>query len=207
MSDPGAPTEPSDLAALPEASETALEEAHANGVGHNGVAVDPGLYGVLGLAPSASDAEIQSAYRQQASKLLENDTRSDIAALRRLNTAYEVLGTPVRRAEYDRARASQPPTLLVGPSAPVRPHVKHAARVVRRRRPRQAAVPREAGLVEVLVVVAVVALSALVAWQLVPRLKINLSIINSLSGVLPASAPRRIIEATVTPAPASTPSP
>jgi hypothetical protein len=80
--------------------------------------------------------------------------------------------------------------------------------VVRRRRPRHAAAPREAGLVEVLVVVAVVVLSALVAWQLVPRLTIDLSIITSLAGVLPSSAaPRRIIEATVTPAPSGTPIP
>jgi DnaJ domain len=212
VSDPSAPTESSEQPALPEPSDTALADTHANGLARNGALArpesvaptDPGLYGVLGLTPSATDAEIQSAYRQQASKLLENGGRSDIAALRRLNTAYEVLGTPVRRAEYDRARASQPPTLLVGPPAPVRPDVKHAARVVRRRRPRQAAAPREAGLVEVLVVVAVVALSALVAWQLIPRLKIDLSIINSVSGVLPASSPsRRIIEATVTPAPAA----
>jgi hypothetical protein len=218
VSDPGAPTEPSRLQpALPEPSETALSDSLANGAGHNGLLArpeplgptDPGLYGVLGLTPSASDAEIQSAYRQQASRLLENGTRSDIAALRRLNTAYEVLGTPVRRAEYDLARISQPPVLLVGPATPMRPDVKHAAPVVRRRRPRHVVAPREAGLVEVLVVVAVVALSALVAWQLIPRLSINLSIINSLAGVVPASssAPRRIIEATVTPAPASTRTP
>ena len=216
MSDPGAPTEPSEQPAVPERSETALVQAHANGVARNGALAppesatptDPGLYAVLGLTPSATDAQIQSAYRQQAAQLLDNGTRSDIAALRRLNTAYEVLGTPVRRAEYDRARASQPPTVLVGPSAPVRPDVKHAARLVRRRRPRHVAAPREAGLVEVLVVVAVVALSALVASQLVPRLSINLSIINSLAGVLPSNgAPRRVIEATVTPAPAATANP
>jgi hypothetical protein len=196
------------LPALPEPSEP-----RANGQALQGplarrepVAGDAGLYGVLGLSPSASDAEIQSAYRQQASRLLANDTPADIAALRRLNTAYEVLGTPVRRAEYDRARLLPPAAVLYGPSSSVRPDVKHAAPVVRRRRPRHVVAPREAGLAEVLVVVLVVAFSALVAWQLVPRLSINLSVLNSLVGAVPSgSNARRVIEATVTPAPVRTP--
>src|SRR4051794_28398494 len=34
------------------------------------VNVDPGLYAVLGLDPQASDAQIQTAYRRLASKLM-----------------------------------------------------------------------------------------------------------------------------------------
>jgi hypothetical protein len=85
VSDPSAPTEPSERIkpALPEPSETALAKANGNGLAHHAAPVDPGLYGVLGLSPSATNAEILSAYRQQASKLLENGTRADVAALRR----------------------------------------------------------------------------------------------------------------------------
>ena len=67
------------------------------------IAADPGLYAILRLDPSASDAEIQTTYRRQAAKLLGNGS-NDIHALKQLNVAYEVLGNPVRRAEYDRLR-------------------------------------------------------------------------------------------------------
>jgi DnaJ domain len=197
----------SEQPALPAPSEPS---AHPNGAvaQDEPIAGDPGLYGVLGLTPSASDAEIQSAYRQQASKLVAIETNKDIQALRQLNAAYEVLGTPVRRAEYDQARTQPSAPVLAGPSTFVRPDVKQAARIVRRRRPRQLVVPREAGLTEVLVLVLVVAFSALAGWQLVPRLSINLSGLTGLAGVIPAGSPvRRVIEPTVTPAPAATPTP
>ena len=61
------------------------------------IAADPGLYAILRLDPSASDAEIQTTYRRQAAKLLGNGS-NDIHALKQLNVAYEVLGNPVRRA-------------------------------------------------------------------------------------------------------------
>src|SRR5207245_7371102 len=92
---------------------------------------DPGLYAVLRLDPSASDAEIQTTYRRQAARLLGSGS-NDVQALKQLNVAYEVLGNPVRRAEYDRLRLTQ----LTSPAAPpqVRPGLKASTVVTRRRR-------------------------------------------------------------------------
>src|SRR5262245_45459261 len=61
---------------------------------------DPGLYAVLGLEPSASDAVVQTTYRRKAARLMGGP--GDSQALKQLNVAYEVLGNPARRAEYDR---------------------------------------------------------------------------------------------------------
>src|ERR671935_3175488 len=99
---------------------------------------DPGLYAVLGIGSSATDEEIQRAYRRRAAQLAQSD--GDITALRRLNAAYEVIGNPVRRAEYDQARATPAPQF--GPSPPARPGMKAPLREARRRRPRQMITPR-----------------------------------------------------------------
>src|SRR5205807_7663986 len=82
---------------------------------------DPGLYAVLGLDPSVSDAEIQTAYRRQAARLLGNGS-NETQALKELNAAYEVLGNPLRREEYDRLRLSQ--RLSPGAPTPVRAGAK-----------------------------------------------------------------------------------
>ncbi|HYY89673.1 MAG TPA: DnaJ domain-containing protein [Chloroflexota bacterium] len=198
-------------AALPEAAAAhpAEPEHGTNGTRPQarGIAADAGLYGVLGVPPSASDPEIQTSYRREASRLLSNGSAADIAALRRLNAAYEVLGNSVRRAEYDQARRLPPSTVLRGPSEAVRPDAKQAMAVTRRRRPRQVVVPRQAGLPEVLVVVLVIALSVAAASLIIPRVSVNLSVLNQLSGILPgvSTSRRAIIEATVTPAPVRTP--
>jgi DnaJ-class molecular chaperone len=67
------------------------------------------LYGVLGVAPGSSQEAIAHAYRQQA-RGSHPDARPDdpgaAARFRLLTSAYEVLGDPVRRASYDRARRS-----------------------------------------------------------------------------------------------------
>lgn len=64
---------------------------------------DPrGLYGVLGVQPSATAEEIKSAYRR-----LAKDTHPDTSGgkstdrFHRVSEAYEILGDPARRAEYD----------------------------------------------------------------------------------------------------------
>ena len=103
------------------------------------IPADPGLYALLGLDPSASDAEIQTTYRRQAARLLGSGS-DDVQAMKRLNVAYEVLGNPVRRAEYDRLRSTQ----YLSPHAPtpIRQGAKVATVVKRRRRPRQAVQPR-----------------------------------------------------------------
>lgn len=157
---------------------------------------DPGLYAILGLDPSASDAEIQTAYRRQAARLVSN---GEIGQLRQLNVAYEVLGTPVRRLEYDRARTLQ----LLAPGPPPAPPVtsKSASRSTRRRRPRHVVQPRYAGLGDVFVVLVVVILAVVAGLLIIPRVSINLSALNALSNVLPGTgSARRVIDATVTPA-------
>jgi hypothetical protein len=58
-------------------------------------------YELLGLTPSASAAEIKSAYRSLA-RALHPDTGGTAGTFRLLQEAYETLNDPVRRAEYDR---------------------------------------------------------------------------------------------------------
>ncbi|MCA1647030.1 MAG: J domain-containing protein [Chloroflexi bacterium] len=157
---------------------------------------DRGLYAVLGLQSSASDALIQTTYRRQAARLRGSGSNHN-AALRQLNVAYEVLGNPVRRAEYDRARLVQSSS---GSPTPFRPGAKAAQQVTRRRRPRHAVQPRYAGFGDVLVVVTVVGLAVLAGLLLIPRVSLNLSALNALQSVLPLSnTARRVIDTTVTP--------
>jgi hypothetical protein len=67
----------------------------------------PDLYGVLGVDHRASDDIIRYAYRKKAAKLHDARWRPGRAArqLAELNAAYEILGKPDRRADYDRQRA------------------------------------------------------------------------------------------------------
>ncbi len=161
---------------------------------------DPGLYAVLGLDPSVSDAQIQTTYRRHAARLRGSGAHEN-AALRQLNVAYEVLGNPVRRAEYDRLRLSHSSS---GPPTPIRYGAKAALQVTRRRRPRHAVQPRYAGFGDVLVVVSVVGLAALAGFLIIPRVNINLSALNVLQNVLPlANSSRRVIDTSVTPVPAT----
>ncbi len=159
---------------------------------------DPGLYGVLGLDPSVSDEEIQTAYRRQAARLQGGGGRNQ-ALLRQLNVAYEVLGQRVRRDEYDRNRLAQ----LLAPSAPtpIQAASKTPVRITRRRRPRHAVQPQYAGFSYVLVVLFVVGLAAAAGGLLIlPRLSFNLSALNALQSVMPLpSSTRRPVDVTVTP--------
>jgi hypothetical protein len=159
---------------------------------------DPGLYAVLGLDPSASDVQIQTTYRRMAARVLGGS--GDNQALRQLNIAHEVLGNPVRRAEYDRLRVSQ--SLVSGTPTPIRPGAKTTARITKRRRPRHAVIPRYAGLGDVVVVLVVVGLAVVAGALLIPRLSINLSALNALQAVMPLSnTTRRVIDVTVTAVP------
>jgi hypothetical protein len=67
----------------------------------------PDLYGVLGVDPRSSDDIIRYAYRRKAAKLMDARWRPGRAARRlaEVNAAYEILGKPDRRADYDRQRA------------------------------------------------------------------------------------------------------
>ena len=65
--------------------------------------IDPhGLYHALGISPSATAEEIKSAYRQLA-KQTHPDTagKGSTDRFHRISAAYEILGDPARRAEYD----------------------------------------------------------------------------------------------------------
>jgi len=73
---------PANTALAETTSSPDLARAAADGPLVASLAIDSGLYGVLGVPPSASDAEIQTSYRQQASRLLDNGTSADIAGLR-----------------------------------------------------------------------------------------------------------------------------
>jgi curved DNA-binding protein CbpA len=145
-----------------------------------------------------------------AAKLVGHGS-DNIQALKQLNAAYEVLGNPVRRSEYDRLRLSQ--SLSPGPPTPIRQGTKLNTRVTRRRRPRQAVQPRYPGLPEVMVVLAVVGVAVLAGMMLIPRLTINLSALNALQAVLPLStSSRRVVDTSATPVPdtpvpTATPSP
>ena len=67
----------------------------------------PDLYALLGVDTRCSDDIIRYAYRKKAAKLLDARWRPGRAArqLAELNAAYEILGKPDRRADYDRQRA------------------------------------------------------------------------------------------------------
>src|SRR5688500_15775757 len=67
----------------------------------------PDLYAIVGVDPLSSDEIIRYAYRKKAARLHERRWRPDQAVrqLAELNAAYEILGKPDRRADYDRRRA------------------------------------------------------------------------------------------------------
>ena len=69
----------------------------------------PDWYGILGVDPSASDAEIGRAFRALARRL-HPDVGPDPSdtAFSEVARAWEVLGNPSRRADYDRARSGMP---------------------------------------------------------------------------------------------------
>jgi hypothetical protein len=190
------PTAETETALLPVlAQETALAKPLAPSV-----RPDPGLYAVLGLDPSASDALIQTTYRRRAAKLIGNGS-NDNQALKQLNIAYEVLGNPIRRVEYDRLRNTQALVPVTAPT-PIRPGAKATTRATKRRRPRHAVQPRYAGLGDVVVVLTVVGLAVIAGVLLIPRLSVNLSALNALQAVLPLSnSARRVIDVTVTAVP------
>ena len=61
------------------------------------------LYGVLGMPPFATAAELRDAYRRLA-QMHHPDRGGNPWAFRRVAQAYEVLGDPTRRAKYDAQR-------------------------------------------------------------------------------------------------------
>lgn len=76
---------------------------------------DKDFYAVLGVAPSASEKEIQQAYRKLARELHPDANPDDAAAedsFKEVSAAYDVIGDSETRDQYDQARAMGP----AGPS-------------------------------------------------------------------------------------------
>lgn len=59
------------------------------------------LYTTLGVAPTASAADIKAAYRKKASEAHPDREGGSTEAMKAINEAWAVLGDPERRAKYD----------------------------------------------------------------------------------------------------------
>jgi DnaJ-class molecular chaperone len=72
-------------------------------------AAPPDYYAVLGLHRRCTDAQIRAAYRLLAKQQhpdVNHGTFDAVAQTQALNAAYEILGDPARRREYDRELAA-----------------------------------------------------------------------------------------------------
>lgn len=75
-------------------------------------------YGILGVSSTATPKEITSAYRKLARQLHPDANPGDQAAedrFKEVSAAYEVIGEPDKRAEYDEARRMGPMAGGFGP--------------------------------------------------------------------------------------------
>jgi curved DNA-binding protein CbpA len=90
------------------------------------VRVNPNPYLVLGVPPSATNAEITHAYRTHL-RAYHPDTRPGRSAhaadehLRQVLAAYALLRDPARRADYDRLIAHTADTQPHSPAVPTPP--------------------------------------------------------------------------------------
>jgi predicted lipid-binding transport protein (Tim44 family) len=71
------------------------------------------LYDILGVSPTASLGDIKRAFRQQAREHHPDKNPNDVDGaterFKRLQQAYEILGNPTKRAQYDIQQQQQPP--------------------------------------------------------------------------------------------------
>ena len=135
----------------------------------DGLPGEPDLYGILGVDPLASDDVIRYTYRRQAAALHERRWRPSQAVRRlaELNAAYEILGKPDRRADYDRRRVRR---------SIVQPSLNGSARAAtaqgrglpsgQRHEGRRSRVGRAGGLVEIVAILTVIVLAWYVAVTL-----------------------------------------
>src|SRR5512135_520612 len=65
-------------------------------------------YDVLGVPPTASATEMKAAYRR-AVRRAHPDAGGSAELFRQVEAAYDVLGDPRRRQEYDRRRETATP--------------------------------------------------------------------------------------------------
>ncbi|HBN09771.1 MAG TPA: hypothetical protein DD435_14325 [Cyanobacteria bacterium UBA8530] len=66
---------------------------------------EPDYYGILQVSPQASEEVIRAAYKAIAKKI-HPDKGGSHSQTKELNQAYEVLGDPSKREEYDQTRDS-----------------------------------------------------------------------------------------------------
>ena len=80
-------------------------------------------YGILQVHPRAEKEVIDAAYRRLAAKYHPDVNQASDASerMKQINTAYEVLSDPVKRAAYDAARG-------VAPSPDTPPHASAGSR-------------------------------------------------------------------------------
>jgi curved DNA-binding protein CbpA len=76
-------------------------------------------YRTLQVDPSANDEVIRAAYRVLARRF-HPDLAGNDAMMKRLNAAWEILGDPARRAEYERSRTASPAP-AAAPAKPASP--------------------------------------------------------------------------------------
>ena len=174
----------------------------------------PDLYAILGLDPLCSDDVIRYTYRRRAAGLHERAWRPGQAVrqLAELNAAYEILGNPHRRADYDRRRArwAALEASLRAMGEDGRPSSNgRGLPSGRRHGRRRLRLARPGGLVEVIVIALVICLALYAAVTvLTTRSLVDLSWVVEAGESLGVSARRRPANgATPTPAPAPTPAP
>jgi curved DNA-binding protein CbpA len=82
------------------------------------VPAEPDAYRVLQVVSDAHDDVIRAAYRALARRYHPDGTAPDMERMAELNAAYERVGRPDRRADYDAARRDP---VAVGPGRPAEP--------------------------------------------------------------------------------------
>jgi molecular chaperone DnaJ len=78
--------------------------------------MEPDYYGILGVKETASPEEVQEAYRRLVKQYHPDRSGADTAGqFRAVQEAWETLGNPERRREYDRRRRPQRSFAVGGP--------------------------------------------------------------------------------------------
>jgi curved DNA-binding protein CbpA len=81
----------------------------------------PDYYRALQVDPAANPLVIQAAYRVLA-QIWHPDGSGDDGEMKRINAAWEVLGDPRRRKQYDIERAGRHPGAIERPHEPAPSH-------------------------------------------------------------------------------------
>ncbi len=64
-------------------------------------------YDVLGVAKTASQADIKTAYKKLAQKHHPDRPSGSASVFKEINSAYQILKDPSKRAEYDNPQPQQ----------------------------------------------------------------------------------------------------